>query len=100
MSADKPTGTGWVKVNGKLMNIDILDDEVVGTNKANNIFRCPMVAPPAPVKYSPCESGSDSCVRERGAGSLLPAGTDHVALYFILFVMKNAIRFIRASVFR
>ena len=28
MSADTPTGTGWNKVAGKLMNIDILDDEV------------------------------------------------------------------------
>ena len=39
ITSDNPTGTGWHKVPGKLMNIDIEEGEVVGTNSANNIFR-------------------------------------------------------------
>ena len=39
ITSDNPTGTKWHKVEGKLMNIDIEEGEVVGTNSANNIFR-------------------------------------------------------------
>lgn len=39
INSDKPTGTDWKKVNGKLMNIDIEDEEVVGTNSGHAIFR-------------------------------------------------------------
>ena len=42
MSAANPTGTKWVQVSGKLMQIDIHENEVVGTNSANNIYRCPV----------------------------------------------------------
>ena len=42
MSATNPTGTKWVKVSGKLMQIDVYENEVVGTNSGNAIYRCPV----------------------------------------------------------
>lgn len=42
-------GTEWVKIDGKLSQIDVFDDEVVGTNSAMNIYRTPYEAPSAPV---------------------------------------------------
>lgn len=42
MSASRPTGTGWVHIPGKLMQVEIYGDEVVGTNTANVIYKCPV----------------------------------------------------------
>ena len=44
----KLQGTKWVKINGKLSQIAVYDDEVVGTNPAHRIFRTPYSGAPKP----------------------------------------------------
>jgi len=39
MSASRPTGTGWVHIPGKLMQIEIYGDQIVGTNRGNVISK-------------------------------------------------------------
>jgi uncharacterized protein (AIM24 family) len=39
ISASRPTGTGWVHVPGKLMQIEIYGNQVVGTNPGHVIFK-------------------------------------------------------------
>ena len=38
-----------MKIAGKLSQIDVFDDAVVGTNPGDNIYRTPYEAPSAPV---------------------------------------------------
>ena len=42
MSAGRPTGTGWVRAPGKLMQIEVYGNEAVGTNPGHVIFRAPV----------------------------------------------------------
>ena len=48
MSPGRPTGTGWVRVGGRLSMIEIWENEVVGRNSGRAIYRCPVSGVPAP----------------------------------------------------
>lgn len=52
MSTGRPTGSGWKQIPGKLMMIEVYENEVVGTNPGHVIFRNPVsgVAAPKPSK--------------------------------------------------
>ena len=38
MSSSNPTGSGWVNVPGRLMQIDVDGDQAVGVNSGHNIY--------------------------------------------------------------
>ena len=39
MGASRPTGTGWVHIPRKLMQVEIYGDQIVGTNRGNVISK-------------------------------------------------------------
>ena len=64
MSSGRPTGTGWVHIPGKLMMVEIYENQVVGTNSGHAIYKCPVSGVPAPrrgvVSPSSGSGGNDS----------------------------------------
>ena len=39
MGVSRPTGTGWVHIPGKMMQISIHEGQIVGINRGNAIFK-------------------------------------------------------------
>ena len=60
MSAGRPTGSGWKHISGKLMMIEIYENEVVGTNSGNAIYKCPVSGVAAPKTNRPNKKSSKS----------------------------------------